>query len=266
MVPARLPLRPMLVFGALVGLLLSSAVGADPTNEIKNWKDLLPEAEFTKLVGESLKQVQEFTRSSTNFNQSVKRLQTEAYSLVTLAEVARRSASGEAERRALAVQAAALELAEAAKKKDQEAAKKAVAALADYKKGSDAKPIGSLADAVPVHNLMEAVQSCYKKHQEYGRLSSAAFAKKGVPEEVATAAYKMAAYSVAITAHVPKSKEDLKDKTPADWLKPTEDMRKATLDIASAAKAKKQSEMKAAIKRMDSACTKCHDNFRIDAE
>ena len=171
--------------------------------------------------------------------------------------------------RALALQHAAAALADAAKKKNLDDVKKLAAEIADFKKAAppaDLKPLGSLSEKVPVHNLMEAVQSCYKKHQEFGRMSSAAFGQKGKAEELATAAYKMAAFSVAITAHLPKDKDELKGKQPDDWLKPTADMRKATLEIAAAAKAKKHNDAKAAIRRMDAACTKCHDNFRIDTD
>jgi cytochrome c556 len=253
-----------------VGILLTGALafaGADATDSIKNWKELMPEAEFTKLVSESAKLLQEYTRSPGSFNQNGKKLQNEAYSLAIVAEVARQASDGENQLRAAALQQVALELAAAAKQKNLEEAKKLSAAVAAFKKTAppaDAKAI-SLREAVPIHNLMEEVQALYKKMQEWQRMASTAYNQKVKPEEATLAGYRMAAYSVAITAHVP-DKEQLKDKTEQDWLGPTEDMRKATLDIAAAAKAKKHADLKSAIRRMDSACTKCHDNFRIDTD
>lgn len=252
---------------ALLGAPVLPTAIADATDSIKNWKDLMPEAEFGKLVAESTKLFQEYTRSPSSLNQNAKRLQNEAYSLAVISEVAYQALDGESKLRAAGLQRTAIQLANAAKQKNLDEAKKLTAEVADFKKSTppaDAKSM-SLREAVPIHNLMEDVQTQYKKLQEWQRMASTAYNQKVKPEEATLAGYRMAAYSVAITAHVPE-KDQLKEKKEQDWLGPTEDMRKATLDIAAAAKAKKHADLKSAIKRMDSACTKCHDNFRIETD
>jgi hypothetical protein len=243
------------------------AARADAKLDVGNLKDLLPEAELSRVVDESAKVLQDYTKSAGNLNLNAKKVENEAYSLIVYAEVVRRGGSGDGGKKAALLQQAAQQLAEAAKKKDLKAAQEQVKAITGFK---SLKPGGDvdmadvdLSQAVPRHNLMEQVNAINKKMTEYRRMNAAAFQVKGKPDEVVINAHKMAALSVAITAHAP-DKDLPAGKTKQDWLKATEDMRKATLEIAAAAKAKKQADMKSAINRMDTACTKCHDDFRVE--
>ena len=75
--------------------------------------------------------------------------------------------------------------------------------------------------------------------------------------------YKLAALSVATTAHAPTA--DLpKGKTTKDWLAAAEEMRKYALEAASASKSKKVPELKTAVNNLAAACAKCHDDFRVE--
>jgi len=169
-------------------------------------------------------------------------------------------------KKATAVRQAAQALAAAIEAKNLDEVKKQVAFLSNLKKlppEGDAGADADLAATVPIKVLMKQVQENNKKLVEYKRLSSAKFAERGKAEEITSTAHRMAALSVAITAHAPE-KDLPKDKTKKDWLAATEGVRKATLELAAAAKAKNQSGVKAAIGRMDNACTKCHDDFRVE--
>jgi cytochrome c556 len=250
---------------AVVLLAASSGQGFDEAKlEISNWKEILPDSEFTKLVEASSKVISDYAKSPSSLNLNAKKLENEAYGLIVYAEVVRRG-EGDLAKRAAALQGLAVKLAAAAKGKNAEEAKELAKSIAGFKslKPEDEAAALKLADAVPMHNLMENVQTINKEMTKYRRLTSAQFSAKGKPEEILQNAYRMAALSVAITAHVP-TKDLPKGKTGADWLKSTEDMRKATLDLAAAAKAKKFADVRTSINKMDSACTKCHEDFRVE--
>lgn len=239
----------------------------DDLKDISNWSELMPEPVFTKIMEESVKTLQEKTRSPSEFNRQAKSVTNEAYSLILLAEVARRANEGDMAQKAVFISTTAKELAAAAKSKDLETSKKLVTALAGFKKvKEETKPLKEpLQELVPVHNLMEQVEVVNKEMKKYRRMKEADLKAKNKSEEVTRNTYRLTAYSVGITAHVP-DKDIPKGKSKEDWLKATEDLRKATLEIAAAAKAKNQKNLRDAIDKMDRACTKCHDDFRVDAK
>ena len=70
------------------------------------------------------------------------------------------------------------------------------------------------------------------------------------------ASRKMAALSVAVVAHNPGGKDE------KVWSGSTDEVREASLEMAKAAKAKNATGWKEAVRRMDNACTKCHEVFR----
>lgn len=274
MLQYRLISRLMLVTAVLALVALAArpasstpAIAQDHLKDINNWAELLPEPVFQKILEDSVKSLQQMTRSSSEFNRQAKAVGNEAYSLITFAEVLRRANDGDMAQKAILLAATARDLAAAAKKKNLEDAKKHVATLANLKKAKadgDLKPLGEpLKELVPVHNLMEQVQVVNKEMIKYRRMKDADLKAKGKSDEVLRNAHRLSAYSVAITAHVPE-KDFPKGKTKEDWFKATEEMRKATLEIATAAKAKNQSNLRTAINKMDAACTKCHDDFRVE--
>lgn len=251
-------------------LLLVSVVAwtSFPANAIGDGPDgWLPDAIFTKLLDDSLKTIQDFARSESSLNQKSNDVESEAYYLIMLAEVAKQTGLNGWSSKVGALQAHAADLALAARRKDLAAVKKQAGLIADLKKpeaAGEAKP-RSLAQAVPIQNLMKQVQSLHKKHQDYRRLSAAAFGQRGKADEIHIAAYRMAVYAIAIHAHVP-TKDIPKDKSAKDWEGACEDMRKACLDIANAAKAKKQSDVKNSILKLEASCNRCHKDFRVDVD
>jgi cytochrome c556 len=111
---------------------------------------------------------------------------------------------------------------------------------------------------------MEQVKATNKSLTDYRRMSAAAFGTKATTE-IALTSHKMAVLTMAIDAHAPpKDPDAAKGQTRKAWLEATDAVRAATLDMAAAAKAKKPLDYKNALNKMDSACTKCHDVFRVE--
>ncbi len=257
-----------------LSLAASAAIlaAAGDKNVDGDWKTVLPEPELLRLVDDSVKYLQDATKSTTELKTKAKPAENRAYVLLICAQ-AGMSSGGDLAKKAGALKDAASNLVAAIKKQDLASAKKQVETLAKFKtmKADSGPPAGeiNLAEAVPIASLMKEVGETDKKLQDYKRLTAAAFTARGKPEEVATMSYKMAALTMAITAHVPEKNPDAKE-TDADkkkmtrelWLESTAECRDALLDMAAAAKAKKASDYKAAYGKMDTACTRCHDVFR----
>lgn len=246
---------------ALTTLALSVGTSADTKLDISNWKEILPEAAYTKLVDESIKNLTTYTASASQFNQSGKKIQAEATNLMVYAEIAKRAGNSNAG----GLRKVAAELLEAAKAKKGDEAKKLVATLAGYKKlTGDAAGDFDLAKATSLKTIMDvSVKDVDRNLTQYKRLTPAAFAAKGKPEEVIAAMYKLAAMSVATTAHVPTT-DIPAGKSAKDWLSAAEDMRKHSLAAAAAASAKKLPELKKAVNDLSAACAKCHEDFRVE--
>ena len=274
MLQHRLALR-LTVVTACLGLCVLAAEpapsapfdGRDNLKDIKNWSELMPEPIFNKILEESVKSFQDKTKSTGEFNRLGKQLAKEAYGLITIAETARRASDGDMSQKAILVAVNAKDLAAAAKAKDLAAAKKCVATLAGLLKkgnGENAEALKEpLQELIPIHDLMEEVQNVNKEMTKYKRMKADELKAKGKSDEVQRNAHRLLAYSVGITAHVP-DKDIPKGKSKEDWFKACDDLRTATLEISAAAKAKNQSNLRTAINKMDTACTKCHDDFRVE--
>src|SRR5205085_11655737 len=73
-------------------------------------------------------------------------------------------------------------------------------------------------------------------------------------------AYRIAA--IAEVAHAkPPEKEDAKKKK-KDWMEWSADMKKTALEIGEAAQAKKPTEIKNAVAKLNTVCNACHGVFR----
>jgi soluble cytochrome b562 len=73
-------------------------------------------------------------------------------------------------------------------------------------------------------------------------------------------AYRIAA--IAEVAHAkPPEKEDAKKKK-KDWMEWSSDMKKTALQVAEAAQAKKPTEIKNAVAKLNTVCNTCHGVFR----
>lgn len=245
---------------ALTTLALSVGASADTKLDISNWKEILPEAAYTRLVEESIKNLNTYTASASQFNQNGRRVQAEATNLLVYAEIAQRAG----ESNAAGLRKAAEELLAAAKAKKGDEAKKLVASLAGYKKMTGTGGESDLAKTTSLKTIMDvSVKEIDRNLTQYKRLTPAAFAAKGKSEEVVAAMYKLAAMSVATTAHVPTS-DFPAGKSAKDWLTAAEDMRKHSLAAAAAASGKKLPELKKAVNDLSAACAKCHEDFRVE--
>ena len=254
---------------AFMTLALSVGAGADSKLDISNWKEILPAPAFNRLVEESLKNLTSYTASASQFNQNGKRVQAEATNLIVYAEIGRRA--GE-----LALlnelRDSGLKLLKAAQAKNGEEAKKLTAAIAKWNKDRTVAGGGvagnsedlDLAKTTSLKIIMDvSVKEIDRNLTQYKRLTAASFGAKGKAEEVTNAMYKVAALSVATTAHVPTA--DLPaGKTGKDWLTAADEMRKHSLAAATAATAKKLPELKKAVNDLSAACAKCHDDFRVE--
>lgn len=250
--------RLVLVCAGAVSLAIAGTA-MDTKLDISNWKDILPEPAFTKLVDDSIKSLMGFTSSPSQFNQSGKKIQIEATNLIAYGEIALRSGN----KNGAAVRDNAIALLEAAKAKKGDEAKKLVMKLNGYKTAGTTGSDGDLGKTTDIKLVMDALKEIDKNLTPYKRLTSTTLSAKGKAEEVTAAMYKLAAMSVPTTAHVPT--ELPKGKTAKDWLTAAEDMRKHAIAAATAAQNKKLNELKKAVNDLSAACSKCHDDFRAES-
>lgn len=240
-------------------LAITVSANADGKLDISNWKEILPDVVYTKLVEDSIKNLTSYTASASQFNQNGKKVQAEATNLIVYAEIAHRAGNANA----TGLRKVAAELLEAAKAKKGDEAKKLTASLADYKKLTGDKADGDLGKATSFKIIMDvSVKDLDRSLSQYKKLTTASFGAKGKAEEVQANMFKMAAMAVATTSHVPS--ELPKGKTAKDWLSAAEDMRKSSLAAAQAAKDKKLPDLKKAVNDLMASCAKCHDDFRVE--
>lgn len=239
-----------------------AVAGFATADDKSDWKKIMPGPELVQLVEESTKLLQDATKSASQFNMKAKTAEREAYAVAIYAQVGIHGGDADIAKKSSALRDAALALAEAAKKKDFEEAKKHVAAIASFKTASPgaAKENVSLKDSVPIEDLMENVNTVNKEFLKYKRLAGPAWNAKGKPEEIALNSRRMAALTVAIDAHAP-DKDEAK-KTKKAWADSVKGVQIATLEMVEAAKSKKAAEWKEAYNRMDASCTRCHEVFR----
>jgi hypothetical protein len=72
----------------------------------------------------------------------------------------------------------------------------------------------------------------------------------------------MMAYKTALIAEAAKAYEDAGQNKKKDWLRLTDDMRRASLEVAETAKTKKPKEVKTALNKLNTSCNDCHAGFR----
>lgn len=258
---------------ALGMVFIPSPTAAQEAKTEANWKDVVPEAELTKLIEESAKKLQAATKTEFVFTQAGgskkspnNDVQNEAYIVALFAQGGMKQTEGDMAKKYAAVRDAALSLADAAAGQKLAEAQKQVAIIASFPKtiapAADAKEL-PLTKVAPLPNLMKQVNALdgrFMKDFKKGRLLPADFTKKGFAEDLALASEKMAAFTMAITAHVPAKEE--KDKPKKHWIESAAEVRAATLAMTKAAQAKNPMGFRTAFSDMQSACTKCHDKFR----
>lgn len=108
--------------------------------------------------------------------------------------------------------------------------------------------------------LMEEVQVLLKPLQDAARYSKAKFEADAKHEELAKQATRMAELMKQTVKFAPE--KDLPDKPKKEWHDTCEASAKYALELAEAARKKNYAGYRAAFKRMDAACTRCHEVFR----
>jgi hypothetical protein len=100
-----------------------------------------------------------------------------------------------------------------------------------------------------------------KKLLDMGKKPLTAAQLNGQSDALARLGVQVAAIAEVAKLKCPvKKKEGQKD--PRDWAKWTEDMNKAALELADAAKAKDVAKLKTLTLRLNSTCSECHSVFR----
>jgi hypothetical protein len=252
------PLRPLLfALACLVAAGVTATAVDDIKLDISNWKDILPEPAYTKLVEEATTKLTGYTSSASQFTANVRRIQSEATNLMVYGEIMHRAGNPSG----AALRDAATQLLEAAKARKADEAKKYAAALAGAKTGGTSGET-DLAKTTQLKIIMEVtVKDLDRNLTQYKRITPGTFASK--QDQITRDMYKLAALSVATSAHAPTA--DLpKGKTTKDWLAAAEDMRKHSLAAAAACKAKKVNDVKKAVNDVAAACAKCHEDFRVE--
>ncbi|MBY0526342.1 MAG: cytochrome c [Gemmataceae bacterium] len=172
------------------------------------------------------------------------------------------------------VREAILKIAASLEKGDKDGAKKEAAALAKKMQGK--KP------EVEMEELMHMFQLRSKKGLGAGTKAGAIMpdgiekkieilAEKAIPAKqlddeakgLEEMGYHLAAIGEIAALAVPIEK-DMGKKKVKDWVKWSEDMKAAGVDLAAGAKGKKADAIKTAADKANTSCTKCHDVFRYD--
>jgi hypothetical protein len=206
-----------------------------------------------------------------------------AYLMIIYAHAGLRSGGQDLVKRSGAVQVVAPKIAAAAKGKDFNGTKKEVEELAkilekNWKPADGAaNPPLNLRTAVPIKNLMKEVsnlnrqiQSPVPKDMSIKRWRATEWQMKGKAEYATTASYKMTLLMLAAAQHHPEkdpaagANKDEAKMTIKAWVDSSLEVKDHTLGMAEAAKGKNQSKFNGAVTKMDTACTKCHDIFRVE--
>jgi cytochrome c556 len=230
-------------------------------------KELLPNADLIKTIEASVKTMQAYTKSASEFNQKAKALENEAFTLAIIAQAGREN--DELAKKSRPLTDAALALAAAAKKKDFNEAKKQIATSADFKKmaPSDGDAEVNLGKVVPLKNLMTQVKDIDQELKKVTRMTAASWNQKGKPEEIALHANRMLALTLAMIQHTPETDPDAKKgQTSKVWKDTSVETQEMCLILAAAARNKKPDDFKKAYMNMDKACTKCHEVYRVETD
>lgn len=240
-----------------------------------DWKKVLPAKALDLLVQDSSKMLASATRSASNFKLKSKSVQNEAYVLAIYAAGGMSQGDDELAQRCAGLWQAAVALADAAKKKDLDEAQRLVKLIQDFQHmeaDGDTTGDANLRDTIPIDNLMEIVQSLYvrfdsPKRGAYKRLTPREWRQRRKLLEILLASHKMAALTAAIAAHAPdKDPDPEKGQTKKAWLDSTEAVLEASMEMAKAVRSRKQSDFRKAVVRLDSACTKCHEVYRVELD
>jgi hypothetical protein len=235
----------------------AAAIGADDDSL---WKPFLSDEDFAKLVQSEVKAIQDELAKPKPDEKKIRG------SAIIIALAAQNNKGSGDPMHTATIRDTAFKLVEASKKPAE--AKKLSAMLANFKelKGDPQantqpvdlkKQIEDLKDAMDIFGLPtkggEGIEKEYLiLGQQRKPFSAAQLSDKVV----------MMAYKTALIAEVARAHQDQANKKPKDWLRMTDDMRRASLEFADAARAKKAKETKSALNKLSASCNDCHAAFR----
>lgn len=160
-----------------------------------------------------------------------------------------------------------LKVADLLEKNDLEAAKKEAAVLAQDKemgleeimelfnlRSKHGLGLGPKAGVIKPDGIEDMMLKLERKTSDAKDLTANA-------EALTRSTYVIAAIAEVTLLKCPVDQK-VKNKDPKDWAAWTEDMRKASMELADAVKAKKPQEVKNAAKKLNATCVNCHDPFK----
>lgn len=223
----------------------------------------LPREEFAKLVADDAQAVRAGLARGARDKSTARRVKAAAFMIAVYAEATR----GQADDRGLAaLRDAALQVVELVNAGKGKEAAKLVGLLNPDAKAPGGKP-GPVAweKQLPFEDVMRQFSAARlggfgleKELEELGEKDALTAAHL---ERLARLGYKMALIGRVAEAYA-DAKSEGGNRTKQNWLTFSEQFRKASLDLARAARAKNQAGARSALERVNKTCTKCHDVFR----
>ncbi len=251
---------------ATVAVILGSWAAARPAADAV-WKAVLPDADFAALVTSEAKLLQSHLEQGLN-KQTTMRSRISAMMIAGYAQSSMMAGGAKAQQLA-ELRDMAIKVCDAIEKANTDDAKKLAAGLSPTATGD-----GS-AKTEPVdlnkYFILDELMHQFKPERAGGkdlekRIKS--YMQKRAPlttadlKDATTAAYQSAIIAQFTVGYAPKV--DAGKKKKADWLAWTYEMGDTALAAAKAASAAKPDDkgVKAAFKKLDDACTKCHTVFK----
>jgi len=255
---------------AVLALGLWWLTAADPGNAADDKEPGLPiaEADFTKLVEKSAKDLTTALSAKKPTENDVNKARAAAVMLAAYAQFATGGAS--LEQRAT-LQESALKIAAALKGKKFDVALKEAQGLTSLKPDGKAKlATGALlkkAD-VPLRLVMRQLDKApkgYGTEAVYKKLTGSGNVKKELPEKLMTEDLTLTAFQLAVIAELVKGHTPEKNAKSVSMMLATADqLRKSSLSLAEASKKKDGAVALVEVYHVTLTCNKCHSKFRED--
>jgi hypothetical protein len=228
----------------------------------------LPPEEIAQLLHADVARMRDLGVDAKSIGTQSKAVRTEALAIAVYAQVAIADADGGATRDLAAVRNAALAAAAAAEDKDARTLDRALKAATDGGDPLTEKPRSAhipLEKVIPQTNLMEYVGLLHLSVAEYEKLTAEQWADPATRTEVARNLWRMRALMRAIGAHVPAADPNpQKGQTRKLWNESSAQGIDGAMQALSAVRDREREAFNAAIKKLDNACTRCHEAYRVE--
>jgi len=244
------------------------ALGLVALGQAQEGKDVVvPDGDYAKLVEAQLKVVQEGLKGAKEATEKdqVKKMKTKARcAAVMIAAAAQDNLAGKDGQQRATVRDAALNLAALVKGEKYDEAVKLAGELKDLKEDSKAKK--EKVKLYEAHLDLQEVMSQFKQPKAGGQgiekllLNLATDKKKVVPPAAINDALLSTTYQIALLSDLTHDHVPAKDKK--DWDIWSVDMKKGALEMASQLKAKDGKAAFAALNKLNTSCSACHERFK----